>query len=92
MPVPQIMPIVEVEQLVRYFSQVQFLEKVDDCPLLRSLGFGPDRAACTVLDKVVDLPVIVPRSGVGTDSAQFVQFLDKVVDMPVAVQRQVYLV
>ena len=50
---------VEVEQLVRYFPQVQFLDKVDDCPLLCSLGFGPDSAACAVLDKVVDLPVIV---------------------------------
>ena len=45
MPVPQIMPIVEVQQLVRYFPQVQFLDKVDDCPLLCSLGFGPDRCS-----------------------------------------------
>ena len=35
---------VEVEQLVRYCPQVQFFDKVDDCPLLCSLGFGPDSA------------------------------------------------
>ena len=35
---------VEVQQLVRYFPQVQFLDKVDDCPLLCSLGFDPDSA------------------------------------------------
>ena len=52
---------VEVEQLVRYFPQVQFLDKVDDCSLLCSLGFGPDSAACAVLDKVVDLPGAVQR-------------------------------
>ena len=62
MPVPQIMP-VEVEQLVWYFPQVQFLDKVDDCPLLCSLGFGPDSAVCAALDKVVDLPVIVQVQG-----------------------------
>ena len=54
---------VEVEQLVRFFPQVQFLVKVDDCPLKCSLGFGPDSAACAVLDKVVDLPVIVQVQG-----------------------------
>ena len=54
---------VEVKQLVRYFPQVQFLDKVDDCPLLCSLVFGPDSAACAVLDKVVDLPVIVQVQG-----------------------------
>ena len=62
MPVPQIMR-VEVEQLVRYFPQVQPWDKVGDCPLLCSLGFGPDSAACAVLDKVVDLPVIVQVQG-----------------------------
>ena len=40
---------------------------------------------CAVLDKVVDLPVIVQVQ-------QFVQFLDKVVDMPIVVQRQALLV
>ena len=36
-PAPQIMRYVEVVQLVRYFPQVQFLDKVDDCPLLSVL-------------------------------------------------------
>ena len=34
-----------------------------DCPLLCSLCFGPDSAVCAVLDKVVDVPVIVQVSG-----------------------------
>ena len=74
------------EQLVRYFPQVQFLDKVVDCPLLCSLGYGPDSAARAVLDKVDRLARYCASSGDGPDSAQFVQFLDKVVDMPVAVR------
>ena len=42
---------------------MQFLNKVDDCPLKCSLGFGPDSATCAVLDKVVDLPFIVQVQG-----------------------------
>ena len=61
-PAPQIMEDVEVKQLVRYFPQVQFLDKVDDCPLLCSLRFGPDSAQfAQLLDKVVDMPVAVQR-------------------------------
>ena len=84
-PVPQIMRYVEVEQLV------QFLDKVDDCPLLSALVLVQTVQHVQFWTRLMTCPLLC-KLGVGPDSAQFVQFLDQVVDMPVIVQRQVYLV
>ena len=89
------------DSAARRLPQLQFVDKVVTCPLLCSLGDGPDSAQFVqFLDKVFDMPVVSndrcfgfqEQKTVEVPQLQLVEFFDKVVDITVVAQMQIPMV